>query len=272
MTVVIGFNWGTEVVGIADTRVSWTDGERPPRDVLRKLYLLGDENKSAALGFCGSIEGARAVMTFLMEQKFRQYGRRFVIAQFKDQLRGWIEEISAKLPPEQRRGLCFLLCGVEPSRRPAAFKDMALTAGGAPFIEPHIYKLCVGSDGRVRMNARSAPLAIIGSGRSRQQEIGQKVRETMRFGFAQQNLHWARAFLIANVISALFRQPESPDVGGLFEVVRIAQTGVDVQYVWPSDSGFDNVVVTNHDDAVSVRNPALNETRTLYPVWASLPL
>ena len=40
MTAVVGINFLSEVIMIADTRVSWPNNLLPPEDALQKLYVI----------------------------------------------------------------------------------------------------------------------------------------------------------------------------------------------------------------------------------------
>jgi len=84
MTLVVGFNWISEMVMIADTRVSWQGTQLSPSDSLLKLYGIQGNSKSAVLGFCGDLQAARAVLVHLKDRKFQNYSRPLVIAQLKD--------------------------------------------------------------------------------------------------------------------------------------------------------------------------------------------
>lgn len=150
MTVVVGFNWLSEVVVIADSRVSWQNNTHPPKDILRKLYPISLSNKSAVLGFCGDVQAAKLVMCFLWGNKLQNYKRPLVLPQFKDELRGWIEKAARDhLTARQRTGLQFMLCGIEPSRHPLVEKDGHIVGHISSFHEAHINVYSIKADGTV---------------------------------------------------------------------------------------------------------------------------
>jgi hypothetical protein len=146
VTVVVGFNWLSEMVMIADTRVSWSGSMRSPQDILKKLYVIQSPSKAAVLGFSGDVHAAKTVMVHLKDHKFQNYSRPFVMANLKDDLGRWIEEVTAtKLRPETRANLKFMLCGIEPSRHPPVKRDNKVV-GFLTVPEAHIYVYTVGKD------------------------------------------------------------------------------------------------------------------------------
>jgi len=255
---------------LADTRISWKKKQFPPKDILRKLYTLGDANKSIVLGFsAGDLRAAKTVMAFLMSRKFQNYKRPLVIKQFKDDLRRWIEEVAtAELSPEQRQELKFMVCGVEPSRHPPILKN-GKVIGHAPFVESHIYIYTIGGTGKVQVNAQPVSFGVIGSGNELRDEIRKKVNETIKFGFRQPNLHWARAFLINEIVASMAQENKlvSATVGGPFQIIRITPNGLETQYTWPPDVESKNVEVRIEDSRTIVHNPALGEKYVLHPIW-----
>jgi hypothetical protein len=267
MTVVVGFNWLSEVVMISDTRVSWPDNRYPPRDALKKLYAVGDADKSAILGFSGNLQDAREVIVFLMQEKLKNYKRSFVISQFKEELRRWIEEVTiTRLKPGVRTNLQFMLCGIEPSRHPPIVSNGQVT-GHTPFVEAHIYKYTIGKTGKVTVNVKPTSFDIIGVGQEQEEVIFERVQQAFKFGHRSPNLQWARAFVMGDIIASLFEVNRSTTVGGLFQVVRITPNGLEPQFVWPPSSKAQDMEVLNDGAKVVVRNPTSGESYTLYPVW-----
>jgi hypothetical protein len=160
---------------IADSRVSWENNQLPPQDILTKLYTFGSINKSAVLGFSGDLQAANAIMRFLMERKFRNYKRPFILSEFKDNLGGWIEEIAkTKIPPENRTEVKFMLGGIEPSRHPPLLND-GQVMGYTSLVEAHIYTYSIENNGNVHYNARPKGYDVIGTGRKLEQEIANKL-------------------------------------------------------------------------------------------------
>lgn len=265
MTAVIGFNWLTEVVMVADSRVSWANGRY--QDNLRKLYILGDGKKSVAVGFSGNLQGANRVLSYLFEKKLPRYHRPFVISQFKNDFGKWIEEISISYPDLGIRGnVRFMLCGIEPSRHPPVIKD-GKTIGYAPFVDYQIYKYNIGKNGRVQTNTKPLSFCIIGSGQVLEKTIRKKVEELIGFGYANQNTHWARALLAGDVISSLYKDIGSTTVGGPFEVIRITPSGIETQYVWSVEDENKDLDVSYSGASVIIHNPSSDKTCTLHSIF-----
>ena len=270
MTVVIGINWYTEMLILADTRVSWTDESRLPEDILRKLYILGDHRKTAVLGFSGQIAAAQTIMKYLIEMKFQHMRRRFVIDRLKDDLRTWIEEVSIqKISPKDRSSLSFILCGLEPYRPPFFGKNSEKMLS-SHFLnrEVHLYVYKIHADsGRVSIN-KHQDVAIIGSGKEMRNEILGELNKTIGFGFQQSNLHWARALITTQRIAELFKQSEyDMSVGGPFQTIRLTPERAEERYTWPPDLDYYDVQVTKDKDVTTIYNPRQEKTYMLYPLW-----
>jgi len=268
MTVVVGFNWLSEMVMIADTRVSWPHGTLPPQDNLIKLYTFRDhQGKAAVLGFSGKICAAKAVLVYLKQRVFPNYGRPFIMATLKDNLQGWIERVvTTKLTPEARAELKFVLCGAEPSRHPPVARN-GKVVGFLSVPELHLYRYVIAKNSGRVMVSRNCGFAIIGSGQQLEKEIHQKVNQTIRFGFASPQLHWARAALISDVIALMFRDRPSDKVGGPFQTIRVTANGISEHYTWPPVGGSANVQVQRVGGRLTIRNRESGETYDLYPIW-----
>ncbi len=269
MTVILGCNWFTEVIMMADSRISWEDHQRPPQDTLRKLYTLSDSNKSAVLGFCGDIQAAKIVMLYLIEQKFQSYKRHFVLSQFRDELGQWIEEVAkSKLTPRQRTTIKFMLCGIEPTRHASISKD-GKVIGTLPFVEAHIYVYRIGRNGKVECDKRPRLFAVIGSGKKLESIISKKLQKMISFGFDTPQLHWGRAVVGGEVLANIIMENEevSATVGGPFQVIRITPAGLETHYIWPPGQDGRNVDIQYDNSKVVIYNPSTQEKYILYPVW-----
>lgn len=292
LTVVAAFNWFSEVVVIADTRVSQRvkvirpDFPESPQDFLKtwdclkKLYSIQSPRspeKAAVLGFSGDIRAAKTVIVHLSKYKFQNYKRRLVMANLKEELRRWIEEATvSKLEPRARGGLKFMLCGIEPSRHMSGKrrngKTVIFTVGSLPTSEAHIYIYTVNKDsGKVTVSKRLGS-AVIGSGRRLKREIMKKANGALKFGFRHPHLHQGRAFLISHIVGLMFEENQSiKDVGGPFQAIRITPNGLIDMYVWPPSAKHHNVEVRHEGARSTIFNAVLGEEYTLYPVW-ELPL
>lgn len=269
VTVVVGFNCLSEIVMVADTRVSWQDDARPPTDILQKLYAIRRQGKAAVFGFSGNVPAARIVMDYVVRHRLRNYrrARRFVLTRLKDDLRRWIEEVAQdRLQPAERGWLKFMLCGILPSRHPQ-LKRNGMIVGSMPYPESHIYVYTVAKDsGKVHVK-RQPMFAVIGPDRGTERDLRTKVQPLIRFGFGAPQLHWGRAVLIGEVIASMFKDRQSEIVGGPFQAVRITPEGLETHYIWPPDTEHKNVEVRDDGARVIVYNPALKAEYTLYPIW-----
>ena len=267
MTAVIAINCLSEIVALADTRVSSPGSVTSHRDILRKLYVFGTEGKSVVFGFSGNLEAARAVFLHICEGKLPRYRRRFVIPEFKDSLGSWIQEAtSRRLSPGQREGLAFILAGIEPSRHPRISRNGHLV-GFLNLPEVHIYQYRVRRlDGTVTAT-RKPWFAIIGSGNLLQKQVSSKLKEAIGFGFAQPNLHWGRAVLMAEIMSCLYATDASLGVGGPIQAIRIAPSGVDEQFAWPPGVPDRNMQVRREHGRIFLSKPGSDEELALHPIW-----
>ena len=160
-----------------------------------------------------------------------------------------------------------MLSGVEPSRHPPLIKN-GKVVGRLPFVESHIHIYTIGDTGKVQVNTGPVSFGVIGSGNRLRSEILEKVRGTIRFGFGQPNLHWARAALISEIIASIAKENKSVSatVGGPFQVVRITPQGLEIQYTWPPECESKNVQVQIEGSKTIVYNPALGERYVLHHI------
>ena len=278
MTVITGFSWLSEVVMIADTRVSWITQQGvilKTEDVLKKLYSIRSPKspqKAAVLGFSANdIRAAKTVITHLGKHKFQNYNRPLVMVNLKDDLRSWMEEVTVtRLTREARANLKFMLCGIERGR-PLRLKKGDKIVSYPQILETHLYVYSIDKEsGEVKVSVNQQDFAAIGSGRKLKKEMRKQVHQGIKFGFNQPKLYPARAFLITDIISSMFEADESiKDVGGPFQTVRITPTGLIQDFVWwpRSDDKSTNIEVKEQGGKTVIYNPALKKNYTLYPVW-----
>ena len=273
MTAVVSVSFLSEIIMVADTRVSWPSTPLPPADILQKLYAISSrrtQQKVAVLGFSGAIQAAKAVMIHLGKDKLQNYSRPLIMVNLKDQLKRWIEEVTmTNLSAESRRGLSFMLCGLEPSRAATIRKGNVLVKY-PQLMETHIYIFRVSQDTGTVEVLRKGGFTVIGSGAELRRDLARKVPPLISFAFNQPNLHWARAHLVGQVVNAVFEHGSVPTVGGPFQVARITAEGLFCEYIWPGSMQPTKVEVTQEGQKTIVYNPDRNETYTLHPVW-SLP-
>jgi hypothetical protein len=273
MTAVVGINWLWEVIVVADTRVSWRsrDTVLKKEDVLKKLYTIESSTspqKTAVLGFsCDDLRTAKAVMIHLKVRKFQNYGRPLVMAHLKDDLHGWIEEVTiAKLSPEMRKGLRFMLCGIEPSRPSVVKKnDKVIRRIRMPRAHLYVYKVDRRS-GRVTVDSEQ-DIAMIGSGRRVIDRIRESSNRWIGFGGLGQ-MQWARAHIMAEIVSLICRDSALGDIGGPFQTGCITSTGlVGDHYVWPPGVGSSVVKTEQEGERTIISNPLLGKKYILHPIW-----
>jgi hypothetical protein len=270
MTAVVGINFLSEVIVIADTRVSWPDDLLPPEDILQKLYRIHSPQtptKAAILGFAGDISAIKIVAQHLGKNKFQNYKRPLVMVSLKNDLRRWIEEVTTTLEPRARAGLRFMLCGIEPSRS-LSIKKGNTVIRSKQILETHIYVFQVSSNtGKVKVLKRN-DLAVIGSGAQLRRELKSKVLPAIRFGFNQPNLHWGRAHLVGEIANEVFQNAGIKGVGGPLQVGRVTSEGLFLDYIWPRSVESKDVQVSQEGQKTILYNPSLGKRYTLYPIWA----
>jgi|GEM_PF-6736895 len=266
MTVVAAFNWLDEIIIVADSRVSW-NGKRPPEDVLIKLHIFNDARKAIVIGFAGDLQVIKTVMVQL-NFKFEKYSHRFVLSILKDKVRRWIEEVTlGKLRPGIKRDIKFILCGMERSCHPEVKQD-GLTIGHMPWPQMHFYEYTINCvSGKVQLISSPGPI-VIGSGAALKAEIIEAFQRSIKFGFNLSALRPARALIVTDTISLIFKDsPQSPEVGGPFHYICLTPDRLQQNYVWPSDGNFKNFAITKSGTKTILYNSELNKTFTLNPVW-----
>lgn len=270
MTVVVGANFLSEVLVIADTRVYWPDGSRPPQDIVQKLYRIRSPrtpDKEAIIGYSGDISGIKEVAQYLGKDKFEHYKRPLVMLNLKEDLRGWIEESTISLDVWKRKGLKFMLCGIEPSRQVPIRKGDKIIRS-RQILETHIYVFSVNArSGKVNVN-RVGDLAVIGSGATKTKELKKKILSTITFGFSQPNLHWARSVVAGEIANEIILNRDIRSIGGPLQVVRIAPDGVSANYIWPEETRDRNVEASQQGQVTILQNASSNRKYKLYPIWA----
>jgi hypothetical protein len=270
MTVIVGANFLSEVLVIADTRVSWPSGSLPPEDIVKKLYRIRSPRtpgKEAIIGYSGDISAIKSVAQYLGREKFENYKRPLVMLSLKNDLRRWIEEATVSLDLQQRKGLKFMLCGIEPSRR-VPIKKGAIYISNQQILETHIYVYSVNAQsGKVGIH-RESNLAVIGSGSKLIKVLRKKILDTITFGLKQSNLHWARAVVAGEITNEIIHASGIESIGGPLQVVRITAEGLSADFIWPEEADDRNVQISQQGQVTLLRNPSSNKEYKLYPIWA----
>jgi hypothetical protein len=266
MTIIVGLSWLTELVMIADSRVSWANPSRPPQDILRKLYTITDNNDSAVLGFSGNLKAASIIMKHLHERKFRNMRKKFIIERFKDDIRRWIEEIVLQEVPSELWGeASFILGGIEKRRHPK-FTDGTMDYW-SNLPEMHIYVYHISKSSGFVTVVRKFPYAIIGSGKALDNEIRPRIAQVASFGGSESRLHWARSMLLTKMIAQISEQKASSAIGGPFQIIRITNEKMEQFYIWHHEENQTNLQVSQDITSTTIRHPDLNVQCTIYPIW-----
>ena len=262
MTVIIGADYNSEILVVADTRVSFGKKHNiPPKDQLVKLVSIQFFQRQAVLGFSGNIPFAKYVIELLgiHAQVSKSCG------DLKEDLRGWIENaIRMKRP---RYHLEFMLCDFDPTE------------------EAHIYVYDIREDGKVLLQPQGivnvidsggrpgrGKVAIIGSGRELKERVYEATLNSV--GNPEQYDSYeaysnVRALMAVTVIDHEFRTINSQDVGGPFTVIRLRpKTLIGPHYLWPlDDKGTSDIRQTQDGKCTILSRPSTGETYTLYKIF-----
>lgn len=239
MTVIVAIDYLTELLVIADARVSYKSGRIDTKHGLQKLLpiLSRDKATPATLGFSGDVALAKAVFHHLLVNKqINNYQRPFIISQLKDDIERWIQEaVDIQWGNGHQEKASFLFCAIEPKvQRP--FFDSQGNRIPSPLAEPfkecHIYEYTISDRGKVQTQ-RHQHIAMIGSGKKEQeQEITRVSEKLLGFGrgHSEHDLH--RAFLVMREMAFAFEDAASRTVGGAFQVVRMVLPPKNSMQLW----------------------------------------
>lgn len=260
MTLIVGANYGSEILMIADTRVSVDEKYGiPPKDVLRKLVFIDFFQRRAVLGFSGNIHAIKKIIESISRKAkyFRSSGN------LKDDIKRWIEE--AIKMERQRHHLQFMLCGFDATEK------------------PHIYVYEAKKDGEVQLQLQDTinivgpgghpgqgMVAVIGSG----SKLKRRIHETtlMSFGDPKKYKDFeaysnVRALMATDIIAAEFEDIKSKDVGGPFVMARIRPNEcIGPRFLWPDRDDSSEVQGTMDDKKTVLYKPSTNEKYILFSI------
>jgi len=262
MTVIIGADYGSEILVLADTRVSFgKESGTPPKDQLIKLIGVDFFGREAVLGFSGNIAYAKRIIESLCRRAkyFRSSGN------LKEDFRRWIEDtIRMK---RERHHIQFMLCDF----------DLA--------DEAHIYVYDVKKSGEVRIQPQGTieiidpgghpgrgKVTVIGSGG----KLKQKIYETTLRPFGDPRKYddyeaysQVRMLMVEGIIASEFEDMGSQDVGGPFTIMRLRPNAlIGPTYTWPIGSGdTSDVQFTEEGKRVILSKPSTGKKYVLYSVF-----
>lgn len=264
VTLVFGFNGLNEVILVADSRVSF-DNNLEPKDILLKVYSFVGIHPPMALGFSGRLSAIKRVMEFLSKEKLRNPPKRVVVPEFAQRLRGWIEHIvKTEISQPERKGLAFLLGGLEPGRPPKSYKqDGSYSYLNLP--SGYLYRYNVNpTTGGVTISANGPALAI-GSGADIIRELERKGMEYLSAGFGNEFAPAFRATIIASDIASTYRNLHSRTVGGPFQLVRLTPSRhYEAPIFAPEENKGDPIV----NQASGVRQLSFPDLGEIYPLYS----
>jgi hypothetical protein len=262
MTVIIGADYESEILVLADTRVS--PGKKngtPPKDQLIKLIGVDFFGRQAVLGFSGNIFYAKRIIESLRirAKHFRSSG------DLKEDFRRWIED--AIKMKRNRHYVQLMLCDF----------------GAAD--EAHIYVYDIKKDGKVQLQPQGTieivgsgghpgrgKVAVIGSGSKLKDRIHEA---TLRpFGDPRRYENYeaysrVRMLMVEGLVASEFTGMDSQQIGGPFTIIRLRPNAlIGPTFTWPigSDNASD-VEFKEEDKKVILRKLSTGEKYVLYSIF-----
>jgi ATP-dependent protease HslVU (ClpYQ) peptidase subunit len=253
MTLIVGIDHGSEILVLADTRVSY--GSRlhapAPRDQLRKLVSIRLPQSQVILGFSGNIPEIQRVLRYVKRKA--QYAPSS--GSLMGDLTTFMEE-----PVGPRKQLSFMLCGFEPTGEPQIVV-FGLTTTGEVVLRPD--ELFCTPQTRV---------AIIGSGAEFKEQIHRMILHPV--GHPQQYQDFeafsrVRSMMAETIISLWFQDRDAKHVGGPFAVYRLRRDGSLIRrYMLPLDEDSPDAEVTEDETKTVLYNPSTGKRYTLFSIFS----
>jgi len=262
MTVIISADYESEILVLADTRVSFgKKSGTPPRDQLIKLIGVDFFGRQAILGFSGNILYAQSIIESLRRRAkyFRSSG------DLKEDFRRWIED--AIKMKRKRHHIQLMLCDFDPAE------------------EAHIYVYDIKKNGKVQLQPQGTidmivpgghpgrgKVAVIGSGT----ELRDKIHGTTLRPFGDPRKYddyeaysRVRMLMIEGLISSEFMGIDSQEVGGPFTIMRLRPNAlIGPTYTWPIGSGdTSDVEFSQEGKKIILRKPSTGEEYVLYSIF-----
>lgn len=279
MTVIVAIDYLTELLVIADARVSYlSSGQYDAKHGLQKLLpiLSPDKSTPATLGFSGDVALAKAVFHHLLVNKqINNYQRPFIISQLKDDIERWIQEaVDAAWANNLKTKASFLFCAIEPKVERPTFDSQGNRIPSPlaePFKECHIYSYTISDSGKVHVQ-RHQKIALIGSGKTEQEPEIIKISEKLiGFGRGDPNQDLNRAFAVMREMAFAFEDAASRTVGGAFQVVRMVLPPKKSMQIWRWLAGnplsIKDVEITEQDEVITMKHKGKGSSFALYPIW-----
>jgi hypothetical protein len=275
MTVVVGADYGSEILVLSDTRVSFDDPDTPPaRDGLIKVVTIRFFDRRAVLGFSGDIRVIQAIVGSLRRKA--KYGRDFrclrtivkdcIEATINiDRIRAWIQESCRK----GRKGplLQFMLCDLDPSEQTHIYLYEVQKSRSVECKKAETTNRLIGGGRLVR-----GTVAAIGFGSKFAEEIWEATLHPIGrpSNYADYDAYVkARAMLGWGILSSCFQSKDLKEVGGPFVVTVVRPDGIIGPHpMWPPIAGVSDMeieTVEEHGRQILSR-PSTGERHVLYSV------
>lgn len=253
MTLVVGVDFGDEMLVLADSRLSYADGSPPPMDCLKKLLVIGFTGRTeAVLGYSGNVLAIQSIVDNIRIRAKAGFSKSGIL---KDDLKVLMED--AIRMKRKRDKIQFMLCDFNPG-------------DGVRLCVYTLHK-----DGRVELSPKDR-VAIIGSGAKLTDKILDSVRHSFRNhpeGYCTyESFSGVRKGMIEGPIAGYFRDIDSQEVGGPFMMLILRSDGVSAPvFTWPWGSDSLGVEITSIKTykgtyKTILYKPSTGERYTLFPL------
>jgi hypothetical protein len=273
MTVVVGADYGSEILVLSDTRVSFGDPDTPPpRNGLIKVVTIDFFGRKAVLGFSGCIPVVRAIINSLKTRAkdFQSSGSLKADVQNwikeavnRDWIRAWIRD-SAK--QEKRDPLLqFLLCDLDPSDETHVHLYGVGKTREVQYTPAETITTLVGGSHPAR-----GTVAAIGYGREFTQVICDAalwpVGRPSNYRDHEAYLR-VRAGMAEKILSSYFQSKDLKEVGGPFVITLVRPDGIVGPHpMWPPFAGASDVQTSRERSRLVLFRPSTGEKHVLYSV------
>lgn len=267
MTLVVGVDYGTEILVLADTRVSVSD--RPdaptPKDQLIKLVSVDFAQRSAILGFSGKIRVIKEIIESL-QTRARYPGVFKRSGSLRDDFKGWMEDIVKRIRRNQKlEKLQFMLCDFNPSDEEHIYL-YEIKENGEVLLDPPKTVSIIGKGG----HPGRGKVAVIGSG----SEFKQKIYEATLRPFGNPNSYndyeaysRFRTLMSEANIHSWFQDIPSTTVGGPFAIFRVRPNGlVGPNFAWPIGEDSPDTRVEQDGQKTVLYNPSIGKKYILFSI------
>lgn len=273
MTVVIGADYGSEILVLSDTRVSFSDDSTPlARDGLIKIVTIDYFGRKAVLGFSGPIKVLQAVIGSL-KTRAKYSGSP---GSLKTDIQNWIEGavnrdwIRARIrdSAKQRKRdplLQFMLCDLDHSD------------------EAHVHLYGVGKNRQVQYTPAKTITTLVGGShlsRGTVAAIGygkkftQAIYDAALWSVGRPSDYRdyeaylkVRAGMSAAIVSYYFQHKNVKEVGGPFTIALVLPNGVVGPYpIWPPFTSASDVETVREGCQIVMSRPSTGEKYVMYHI------